>query len=331
MTAIGAHRFWDAGDALAAARELTNPAFISLVELLPATPHGDRAASEVATPGLSENPLLAMPFAVKDNIDVAGSATTGACPTLTTPASRHAFAVEQLVAVGAIPIGKTNMDQFATGLRGTDRRTAPVLAWLPPTTSAAGAVRAAPSPSLRGSFPSRSARTAGSGRVPAAFNGIVGVKPTRGLVSVRGTLPACPSLDCVSILRRTVALARTVLKVIATFDPEDPWSRRYPVLRLRVSRVRCVWSAFPQGQSISTPNTDLRGRRHSRVSPVGCAWFLSMSPRCWRRRSCCTRRRSWQKDWRPSAISSSPTGRIWTPSSVPSFSVQQTSERTNCS
>ncbi len=170
-----------------------------------------------------------MPFAVKDNIDVVGFPTTGGCPTLTTPAARHATAVEQLVAAGAIPIGKTNMDQFATGLVGTR---SPYGACHcvdsqehisgGSSSGSAVAVAAGVVPFALGTD------TAGSGRVPAAFNGLVGVKPTRGLVSVRGVMPACPSLDCVSIFASAVSLARRVLEVVARFDAEDPWSRRPP-------------------------------------------------------------------------------------------------------
>jgi allophanate hydrolase len=214
----------DAADALIAARSLvSNPAFISLAE------DGPGPDPTTAVAGDERHPLQGMPFAVKDNIDVAGLPTTAACPTLTTPATRHAAAVAALVAVGAVPVGKTNMDQFATGLVGTR--------------SPYGACHCADSEDhVSGGSSSGSAvavaagvvpfalgtDTAGSGRVPAAFNGLVGVKPTRGLVSVRGVLPACPSLDCVSVFAGTVSLARTVLEVVSTFDPEDPWSRRPP-------------------------------------------------------------------------------------------------------
>ena len=170
-----------------------------------------------------------MPFAVKDNIDIAGYPTTGGCPTLTTPAVRNARVVEQLLAAGAIPIGKTNMDQFATGLVGT-RSPYGACHCVDSSEHISGgsssgsavAVAAGVVPFALGTD------TAGSGRVPAALNGIVGFKPTRGLVSTRGVLPACPSLDCVSVFAPTVSLARVVHDVLAQFDPEDPWSRRRP-------------------------------------------------------------------------------------------------------
>ena len=215
--------------ALDAARTLANPAFISLAE----PPAEDRgAATRRRANGLSrdpQRPLLDLPFAVKDNIDVAGFATTAGCPTLTTPATRNATAVELLVAAGAIPIGKTNLDQFATGLVGT--RTPYGACHCVDSedhisggssSGSAVAVAAGVVPFALGTD------TAGSGRVPAAFNGIVGIKPTRGLVSVRGVVPACPSLDCVSIFAPTVSLSRAVLDVVAGFDAADPWSRRAP-------------------------------------------------------------------------------------------------------
>jgi len=216
-------------EALGAARSLTNPAFFSLADPTTENPETADRGRTSGPPRDPNRPLLNLPFAVKDNIDVAGFATTSGCPTLTTPAIRDATAVALLVTAGAIPIGKTNMDQFATGLVGTR--------------SPYGACHCVDSEDhISGGSSSGSAvavatgvvpfalgtDTAGSGRVPAAFNGIVGVKPTRGLVSTRGVMPACPSLDCVSIFAGTVSLARTVLEVVAGFDAADPWSRRAP-------------------------------------------------------------------------------------------------------
>lgn len=210
-------------EALAAARDLTNPAFISLASPPIPPPVGN---GQMGDP---ECPLHAMAFAVKDNIDVAGFATTGGCPTLTTPATSHAVVVERLVDAGAIPIGKTNMDQFATGLVGTRSPYGACHCVGSPDHISGGSSSGSAVAVAAGVVPfALGTDTAGSGRVPAAFNAIVGVKPTRGLVSVRGVMPACPSLDCVSIFARSVSVGRAVLDVIAAYDPEDPWSRRLP-------------------------------------------------------------------------------------------------------
>ncbi|MGO4255415.1 allophanate hydrolase [Marmoricola sp. RAF53] len=172
-------------------------------------------------------PLDGLRFAVKDNIDLAGLPTTAADPRRTTPADTSAEAVQRLVDAGAVPVGKTNLDQYATGLVGTR--------------SPYGACHAVDSPEhVSGGSSSGSAvavaaglvdfalgtDTAGSGRVPAAFNGIVGIKPTRGLVSTRGVVPACRSLDCVTVFARDVATARAAYEVMAGFDAEDPYARR---------------------------------------------------------------------------------------------------------
>jgi allophanate hydrolase len=174
-------------------------------------------------------PLAGAPFAVKDNIDVVGLPTTAACPAFAYQAQASAPVVERLVAAGAVLIGKTNLDQFATGLVGTRS-----------PYGACGAVynRAfASGGSSSGSAVAVAAGlvafalgtdTAGSGRVPAAFNHLVGFKPTKGRWSTRGVVPACRSLDCVSVLASTAAQAARVDDVLAAFDAEDPYSRRAP-------------------------------------------------------------------------------------------------------
>jgi allophanate hydrolase len=172
-------------------------------------------------------PLFGVPFAVKDNIDVAGLPTTAACPDFAYLPSRSAAVVELLEKAGAIVIGKTNMDQFATGLVGT-RSPYGVCAsvfdsnYISGGSSSGSAVAVA-----RGdvSF-ALGTDTAGSGRVPAAFNGIIGVKPTCGLVSTRGIVPACRSLDCVSIFARDLADAARVFEISARYDARDPFCRR---------------------------------------------------------------------------------------------------------
>ncbi|NJC83878.1 allophanate hydrolase [Planosporangium mesophilum] len=179
----------------------------------------------------ADGPLAGVPFAVKDNIDVAGIPTTAACPALTEPAPRSATAVQRLLDAGAIPIGKTNLDQFATGLVGTRSPHGACHSVFSADHVSGGSSSGSAIAVAAGVVPlALGTDTAGSGRVPAAFNGLVGVKPTRGLVPTRGVLPACPSLDCVTTLTRTVSLARTAFEALIGPDPDDPWSRAMPVV-----------------------------------------------------------------------------------------------------
>jgi allophanate hydrolase len=177
--------------------------------------------------GPAGKPLYGIPFAVKDNIDLAGHPTTAACPAYAYVPRESAAVVQRLIDAGAIPIGKTNLDQFATGLNGTRS----------PYGSPASAIN---SDYISGGSSSGSAvavaaglvsfalgtDTAGSGRVPAQFNNIIGLKPTRGLLSTRGVVPACRSLDVVSILALSSDDARDVLAVAKGFDAADPFSRK---------------------------------------------------------------------------------------------------------
>ena len=175
-------------------------------------------------------PLWGLPFAVKDNIDVAGLPTTAACPEFAYLPSATAPAVERLLAAGAILIGKTNLDQFATGLVGV-RTPFPVprnpfdARMVPGGSSSGSAVAVA-----RGlvSF-ALGTDTAGSGRVPAALNNVVGLKPTLGAVPTRGVVPACRTLDCVSVFAATVDDAFAAYGMMAGFDPDDPFSKRVAV------------------------------------------------------------------------------------------------------
>jgi allophanate hydrolase len=171
-------------------------------------------------------PLYGIPFAVKDNIDVAGLATTAACPALSFQPEASATVVDRLVAAGAIVIGKTNMDQLATGLVGVRSPfgvpSNPFDARYITGGSSAGSAAAVG----RGlvSF-ALGTDTAGSGRVPAAFTNTVGLKPSRGLFSVAGVVPACRTLDCVSIFAFTCEDAATIADVARGFDARDPGSR----------------------------------------------------------------------------------------------------------
>ncbi len=171
-------------------------------------------------------PLFGVPFAVKDNIDVAGLPTTAGCPAFEYVPARSAASVERLVAAGAIVLGKTNLDQFATGLVGVRSPYGICRSAFDPRYISGGSSSGSALAVAHGltSF-ALGTDTAGSGRVPAALNNVVGLKPTRGLVSTRGVVPACRSLDVVSIFAGSVADARTVLDVVSAFDVEDRYSR----------------------------------------------------------------------------------------------------------
>jgi len=176
--------------------------------------------------GSRELPLYGLPFAVKDNIDVAGMPTTAACKEFAYTPTKSATVMNRLLQAGAILVGKTNMDQFATGLVGVRSPYGPVAN--PFDTryisggSSSGSVVAVAAGMVSFALGSD---TAGSGRVPAALNNIVGLKPTRGVVSGTGVVPACRTLDCVSVFALTCPDARTVLQVVRGFDTSDPFSR----------------------------------------------------------------------------------------------------------
>jgi allophanate hydrolase len=197
-----------------------NPVWISLAPRTAALAHARHVETH------PELPLAGATFAVKDNIDVAGIPTTAGCPAYAYTPSTSATVVQRLQNAGAILIGKTNMDQFATGLVGTrspfgacssvfDSR------YVSGGSSSGSAVAVA----MRQVTFSLGTDTAGSGRVPAAFNNLIGVKPTRGLLSTAGVVPACRTLDCVSILARTCREAHAVWSVARGYDPGDPYSR----------------------------------------------------------------------------------------------------------
>lgn len=173
-----------------------------------------------------ELPLAGMTFAVKDNFDVAGMITTAGCPAYGYKAEITATVVRRLQEAGALLIGKTNMDQFATGLQGTRSPYGPCSSvfdsrYISGGSSSGSAVAVA---KKLVTF-ALGTDTAGSGRVPAAFNGLIGLKPTRGLLSTRGVVPACRSLDCVSILAQDCAHAHAIWRVARGIDPADPFSR----------------------------------------------------------------------------------------------------------
>ena len=184
-------------------------------------------------------PLYGIPFVVKDNIDVAGLPTTAACPDFAYVPEKNATVVQLLLDAGAIMVGKANLDQFATGLVGvrTPYGTArnPFNADFIPGGSSSGSAVAVASNFC--SF-SLGTDTAGSGRIPASLNNLVGVKPTKGLFSITGVVPACRSLDCVSLFARNLDDARTVLNVAAQFDQSDAFSRKPQIVPALGTDVR---------------------------------------------------------------------------------------------
>ncbi len=199
-----------------------NPVWISLVprDIVLAR------AEEVARSDRARLPLYGVPFAVKDNMDVAGMETTAACPAFAYVAKETAAVIKRLEAAGAILVGKTNMDQFATGLVGTRSPCGACSSvfdseYISGGSSAGSAVAVA---SGLVSF-ALGTDTAGSGRVPAAFNNLIGLKPTRGFLSAAGVVPACRSLDCVSVFALTAFDANSVFQAARGFDPADPYSR----------------------------------------------------------------------------------------------------------
>jgi allophanate hydrolase len=193
-----------------------------------------------------DKPLWGIPFVIKDNIDAGGMPTTAACPAYAYTAEADAFAVARLRAAGAILIGKTNLDQFATGLVGVRSpygvpRNALDPALVPGGSSSGSAVAVA-----HGIVPfSLGTDTAGSGRSPAALNNLVGLKPTLGAISASGVVPACRTLDTISVFALTVEDAWEAFSVAAAHDPADAYSRAVPLPAL---------SAAPEGLRIGIPD-----------------------------------------------------------------------------
>ncbi|CAK7212536.1 hypothetical protein SEUCBS140593_001536 [Sporothrix eucalyptigena] len=175
----------------------------------------------------ASRPLWGIPFAIKDNIDVESFPTTAACPIFSTgSALEDATVISRLKAAGAVVLGKTNLDQFATGLVGTRSPYGAVPNAFDATFVSGGSSAGSGVVVSRGVVPfSLGTDTAGSGRVPAGLNNIVGLKPTRGALSTSGVVPACRTLDCVSIFAQTVEDAATVLKVAEGYDAKDAYSR----------------------------------------------------------------------------------------------------------
>ena len=184
------------------------------------------AAAEIGPFDPIRKPLWGLPFAVKDNIDVRGMPTTAACPDFAYEPDADAFAVRRLRDAGAIPVGKTNLDQFATGLVGV-RTPYPVpLNAIDPAIVPGGSSSGSGVIVAHGAVAfSLGTDTAGSGRVPAALNNIVGLKPSLGLISATGVVPACRTLDTISVFALTVGDAFAAMQAMAGHDPADAYSR----------------------------------------------------------------------------------------------------------
>lgn len=191
-------------------------------------------------------PLYGIPFAIKDNIDLSGVPTTAGCPAYAYTPSRSAPVVSRLIEAGAIPVGKTNLDQFATGLVGTRSPYGACQNSFDPAYVSGGSSSGSAVAVATGlvSF-ALGTDTAGSGRVPAAFNNLIGLKPSCGSLSTVGVVPACRSIDCVSVFALTAEDAQAVFLQAAAFDPDDPFSRPLDplehlrqVVALREGRIR---------------------------------------------------------------------------------------------
>ena len=209
--------------------EQVNPEFKLLIHLLTPEelePYLQRL--DGSTP--ADLPLYGIPFAIKDNIDLAGVPTTAACPAFAYTPQTSATIIEQLIALGAIPMGKTNLDQFATGLNGTRSPYGECRNSVHPDYPSGGSSAGSSLAVALGvcSF-SLGTDTAGSGRVPAALNNLVGLKASKGLISTAGVVPACRTLDCVTYFTATAAEASQLLALTAKLDPRDEYSRANPL------------------------------------------------------------------------------------------------------
>ncbi len=177
-------------------------------------------------------PLYGIPFAIKDNIDLVGIPTTAGCSEFSYIPKKSSFVVQKLIDAGAIPIGKTNLDQFATGLVGTrspygECKNSINKEYISGGSSSGSAVSVA----LEMASFSLGTDTAGSGRVPAAFNNLIGLKATKGVLSTSGVVPACRSLDCVTLFAKDIETTKEVFEIVNKYDEEDSYSRVYTPLK----------------------------------------------------------------------------------------------------
>jgi allophanate hydrolase len=256
-------------------------------------------------------PLYGVPFALKDNIDLAGVPTTAGCPEYAYVPERSAFVVQRLIDAGAVPLGKTNLDQFATGLVGArSPYGACGNAFDPAYVSGGSSSGSAVAVALGQVSFSLGTDTAGSGRVPAAFNNLIGVKPTRGLLSASGVVPACRTLDTVSIFAFDAADASRVLEVVAAHDSEDPYARPDQVPQLGLAGIPESGFRFgvpAPGQLQFFGDQDyasLFGEAVERLRTLGGeAVEVDFAPFS-RRLDCCTRAPGWRNATRRSGTSS---------------------------
>ncbi|EOI3527508.1 allophanate hydrolase [Cronobacter dublinensis] len=208
---------------------------------------------------LTDFPLFGVPFAVKDNIDVAGLPTTAACPAFAYTPQDDAAVVAKLKAAGAIVLGKTNLDQFATGLVGTRSPYGAVPNTFNPAYVSGGSSAGSASVVARGQVAfALGTDTAGSGRVPAGFNNIVGLKPTKGWLSNRGVVPACRLNDCVSVFALSTTDAFQVATIAGGYDASDAYSRHNP---------RTAPARLPAKPRFAVPDQpEFYGDRHSEAA-----------------------------------------------------------------
>lgn len=220
-------------------RLAANPDPAAWISTVPAEQLRAEAAALATTGYDPSKPLWGIPFAAKDNIDAGGLPTTAACPAFAFTPAADSTVVAKLRAAGAILVGKTNLDQFATGLNGTrSPYGAPRCVfnsdYISGGSSSGSAVVVA-----RGQVAfALGTDTAGSGRVPASFNDLVGIKPSKGLLSTNGLVPACRSQDCITVLSHDVADGDLVRRVAEGFDAADPFSRPVQTRPLRLSGFR---------------------------------------------------------------------------------------------
>ncbi|MGE4385733.1 MAG: allophanate hydrolase [Endomicrobiaceae bacterium] len=201
----------------------------------------ERHITKLETFDILQYPLWAVPFAIKDNIDMEGIPTTAGCPEFSYMPQKSAEVVQSLINAGAIPLGKTNLDQFATGLVGTRSPYGQTHNALNPELISGGSSSGSAVCVARGQAAfALGTDTAGSGRIPAALNDIYGFKPSKGAWPTSGVVPACESLDCVSVFANSTEDCLTVDKIVRKYEPDDKWSREIPVPESKTPKFICL-------------------------------------------------------------------------------------------